>query len=487
MRKCSIMVLCLLLISASAIVWAHASINSEKDNVTLSETVLYGDRSEAENLSVTTHICQSGHLFWDTTLKTGDENLIDTDFRFTQKEENNFPDFDYGVTVEATGSCGYSAGDIEYDLLPETAQFAADHTQNGEYHSETVNLKDFYDFFPLRIIVDIKGFNYYSDDVFATEANAADEIKEEFLDYFRFPIEEDFLYDIAIQKDAEGRIISYEGNPAETETFWLTTLSTVTDDACYFTFDLSSWPGIDTSMIKGGYGIYRLPLSVIEEQDTYFGTVSGETEIYPENLSTVYQLDENIEIIDFKASEKHDELILTTLENGFYRITVLDASTGRELQKIQAMQQSADGDGFYQTFYYDDFMAIKDIDNRFAVIEINDDGEFIPVITTHPFEADLSTIITSASGLAWDGEKLAFASYIYEEYPSESYENSYYLLEKCGFYLLVLNEEGVLYAGKYDSSLDINSNSLTDHGWESINYYDYTRPREDIPITLKWN
>lgn len=481
------MVLCFLVICTSGIVWAHASINSEKDNVTLNETVLYGDKDEAENLSVTAHVSQSGHLFWDTTLKTGKENLVETDFRFSQKEENHFSDFDYGISVEATGSFGLSSAEINYDMLPATAQFTADRTQNGEVHSETVNLKDFYDFFPLRIIIDIKGFTYYSDDAFFTGEDEMAEIKNEFIDYFKFPIEEDYMYDVTIEKDSEGNIVTYEGNPSEDESFWLTTLSAVTDDACYFTFDLSSSPDIDTGQIKGGYGIYRLPLSVTEEEDKYFGTVPGNVKVDAEDLSTVYHLDRNIEIIDFKFSEKHNKLILTTLENGFYCITVLDASTGKELQKIPAMEQSAQGEGFFHIFCCDDFMAIKDLDNRFSVIEIQADGKFVPVLTTAPFDADLSTILNSSSNLAWNGEKLAFASYICEEYPNTPYEDSYYLIDKCGFYLLVLNDEAVLYCGKYDSSLDINSSSCRNEGWKTIDYYDYSRPREDIPITIKWN
>ncbi|MDO4482041.1 MAG: hypothetical protein Q4C14_04855 [Bacillota bacterium] len=487
MKKCLVIMLCILIVCTSGIIWAHASVNSERDNVTLNETVLWGDKSEAENLSVTTHVTQSGHLFWDTTLKTGKENLVKTDFRFSQKKVNLFSNYDYGVSVDAASGCGYMSDEIYYDMLPEAAQFAADRTQNGETHSETVNLKDFYEYFPLRIVLDFKGFTYYSDDIFFTGESETDEIKDAFLDYFKLPIEKDFLYDVTIQKDAEGVIVSYEGNPDEDQGFWLTTLSAVANDACYFTFDLSSSQDISTDCIKGGYGIYRLPFSETGEQQKYFGTVPGSISVDAKNLSTVYQLEKNIVIIDFKFSEKHNELILTTIEDGFYCVTVLDASTGKELNKIKIMEESSESEGLYSTFYYDDFMVIKDLDNRFSVIEIESGGKLVSALTTAPFKADLSNILNSSSGFAWNGEKLAFASYICEEYADTDYEDSYYMVDKCGFYMMVLNEDGVLYCGKYDSSLDINSSSCSLEGWDKIEYNDYNRTRQDIPVTVSWD
>lgn len=75
------------------------------------------------------------------------------------------------------------------------------------------------------------------------------------------------------------------------------------------------------------------------------------------------------------------------------------------------------------------------------------------------------------AAMSWDGERLAVA----EPQLEEDMNSGRY--EKCGFNLSVYDESGLLYAGKYDSSLDIN---------RGLDYSYRCRPLELSPIYLRW-
>ncbi|NLM62086.1 MAG: hypothetical protein GX193_08435, partial [Clostridiales bacterium] len=67
MRKSIIIVIMLLVLSLSGVIIAHGMVDESKDAVVLDETVLYGDKSAAEGLSVNIRVHCNNRLFWDTT------------------------------------------------------------------------------------------------------------------------------------------------------------------------------------------------------------------------------------------------------------------------------------------------------------------------------------------------------------------------------------------------------------------------------------
>ncbi|MBR6700319.1 MAG: hypothetical protein IKL72_01165 [Firmicutes bacterium] len=512
MKKCLILVLCLLLISTCSIFAAHSIIDPKQDQVQVEETVLSGDVKAAEGLSVTTHIGASGHLFWDTCCKLGEDMETSTDFRFSHKEEHHFEYIDDQAIMLEMENDFSAGGIIDYEGLNDAIKHVADNTGPSERHEETVDLKDYYDFFPLDVRIGMSHCFFDSTDPFYEEPDAQG-ILTTFNEFFRFPITGPYLQSVTVQKDMDGNIIELQVTSADNACFYLETISEVSKNNCWFTFKFQGDTRPGTGSIPGGYGIYCLPFSDAEEGDPNYS--SYPIMVHPEDLKNAYPLSENAEVMDLYYSEKFDRLFLTTIEDGWHWVTVLDGSTGEELQRFKSMPEypegstdkgqtvesmtvSADDTGVYKCFYQKDLMVIMDINGRFAVIEIDEKGFLKQVLVTEPltelhaFALDPSTPqeeyrfdFSGQTGLAWDGEKLAVSSYINKFHPMTG-DASYYMMDSCDFFVLVIDEEGLQYAGIYDTSLDTGAESSYAYGWYGLDYYDLIVPLESTPVTVDW-
>ena len=104
-------------------------------------------------------------------------------------------------------------------------------------------------------------------------------------DFFRIPVLDDEYYEVGLTKGSDGEVyVTTDYGTAEgDDDFYFNVQSCDTDEAAYFFFESHSMSGnvVDTSMIPGGYGIYRMP----------HGEKDGKSPI--ERLETVYPLDPN--------------------------------------------------------------------------------------------------------------------------------------------------------------------------------------------------
>ena len=101
-----------------------------------------------------------------------------------------------------------------------------------------------------------------------------------------------------------GAWLSYELDRAKknSDSFSFETIACGTPEAVYFTFDPHSYRGelVDTSMIPGGYGLYRLPYD--SEKNVFL----------PEKLKMVYPLDPTRDYVSIHSSPDGQKLLLTS-------------------------------------------------------------------------------------------------------------------------------------------------------------------------------
>jgi hypothetical protein len=111
MRKSLIITILLLIVCIWGVTSAHVAVNAKKDAVTLDETVLFGDKSEVENLIVNTNIHCNNRLFWDTEYIVGELPQIRTDFHFYQSERHSRSSEReyYGVQLDIHTNFGISS------------------------------------------------------------------------------------------------------------------------------------------------------------------------------------------------------------------------------------------------------------------------------------------------------------------------------------------------------------------------------------------
>jgi hypothetical protein len=86
MRKATIAMLLLLVISIGGVCVAAAGVHAPHDQVELKENVIYGDSAAANGLEIQTHVTWDNHLFWDTTLWLAQKTAWKRIFDFPQSE-----------------------------------------------------------------------------------------------------------------------------------------------------------------------------------------------------------------------------------------------------------------------------------------------------------------------------------------------------------------------------------------------------------------
>ena len=516
MKKSIFIFILLLLISVGSIIAVHAVIYPEKDNISLKETVLYGDKSAANELHVKTNLGSDNHLFWTTECNIGEKNEVLTDFTFSHKAQQHFYEGESSaISLYTSDNFGLQGG-VDTDIIKnEAIKAAIENSAPGETHTEKIRLKDYYDFFPLNININFElknsgsgiSYSYMRDDLDFWGDEYNDDLNknlyEDFVNFFRFAVPDNYMQKITVGKDDKGNVIdlsleSYLSSddpdtadsaltPDVSPTFYLDTISALTDDACYFTFLLND-SAVDTSFISGGYGIYCLPFEVLEDDSD---SVFNQVKLHSEQLKMVYGISENAEIKELELSPDGTKLLLVTEENGSFFLTVLDAKNVKELQKIEIMQKGSDvNSAFDRTFLYDGFMVVANVDGRLTLLSEDSSGLYNNIFTTAPVLGEYEYLLWDYnSGFAWDGEKLAMATYAYQKYDYD--DGSYGLAQKCSFIVTVFGSDSkMLYQGYYASSLDTSGDDAVLFQGRKFNYSlndSKCLPLEDTVIDVDWD
>ena len=86
MKKATILMTLVLLLAICGVGVLAADVFEERDQVVLTEKVVYGDRVEADGLSVQINSHYRSRLFWNTILQFNDTTDIETDYSFSAKQ-----------------------------------------------------------------------------------------------------------------------------------------------------------------------------------------------------------------------------------------------------------------------------------------------------------------------------------------------------------------------------------------------------------------
>ena len=177
----------------------------------------------------------------------------------------------------------------------------------------------------------------------------------------------------------------------------------MTDDACFFRLSNRTENGklVDMSRIPGGYGIYILPY-VQSEADSF-----PDTYLCADQLACFFPLDPAVEIRHLGLTPDGSALVLHTVENNIYYVTLIDVKTAAVLQKLAVMDDFTDED-YTNITETDDFTCIRVSERRICVLTQEADGQF-QVALTSDFDSELPFAVgySSISEMAFDGERLA--------------------------------------------------------------------------------
>ncbi len=228
--------------------------------------------------------------------------------------------------------------------------------KNGSKYAK-IHVKDILDYYIMDVLIyggkdDAISFFFTSLDM--GEGNASEDARtwKAWQEFFKIPVlEEEYCsYQLGIGDNGEIYTSADYGTPEGKDAFYFNVQACETDEAVYFIFDAHSIKNnlVDTGLIPGGFGIYRMP----------FETKDGS--LPAENIETIYSLDPEAHYLGISASSDGKKLFVSYYydeeigsgETGDGRPTifseVIDIAAGKCDEKIKAI------DGCEYVFIRDD-------------------------------------------------------------------------------------------------------------------------------------
>lgn len=249
-------------------------------------------------------------------------------------------------------------------------------------------------------------------------------------EYFRIPVIKDEVIEFTGIEDENGEYAYLYHQPVgdSFEPYWI---NVVTEDAVLFTFNTHTENNaiVDTSLIPGGYGIYRLPYSM--------GT-DGWTDVRTEELNVFYPMNPASDVIDMNMTLDQKTLMVVYVLDKKIRCSLIDTQTGECLYDAEMMPEietdywyisSACGEDFFALELFPPTIYTSREDVSLWVLGKDNNGQYGELMHAE----NNGTLEPSVGNVIFDGERLAQVDY-----------NVEYLT------VSVYSEEGLIYQGRYD-------------------------------------
>jgi len=497
MRRALAITVCLLLaLSLGTSFFAREAL-AAADQVQFRQEVRYGDVSAAEGLVIDERLTLDDHLFWDLRFVYGEGGFsAETGYSFNEsrKREPHFgsPDTSF-VMYDYIDDAVTSDGTTKVSLDPRggiTRAFSdlMAETPSGTRGEKTVRLADYYQYYPLSAYVQIDegGSSVYvaggdpslllMNERSGPEAYFAHRVHE----FFRIPVPEDQYIKITVfnsggvQAAGSAETSGYEGFDEGHDAFSLMTQSAASEDAIYFWFGNRTNYGdiVDTSLIPGGYGIYRIPIGRLRFEDQDGNVTEQERAALVDGLSLFYPVDEEAMIQHIWIDKDGKTLILHVVDDNKYYVDLIDAASGDTLRRIDMGPAEGGTEGSegedprrFGCLYEDEgeFELVWGISPQRRLWMIGkDESGSLGVLTDWivPEEMMDDTYLIDGMGrrgrvLAFDGSRLAVCGH------TGNYNSSHG--GECGHYVYVFDDTGLRYSGVVTSTLDDASKTIFDY------------------------
>lgn len=504
MKKMFGLFLVAMLGSLAALVLLPGQLLKAADQVTFTEEVIFGDKSVADGVAVTAHYAYDNHLFWDTVFTVGtpfdntgvpevsgtSSGSAETEYTFyplshsqtreaSWKEKRGYGCLDWNSPIYAGWSSSTTGGfDLNVEdrtyipsaLLP-AYRTLAEQTQPGESNSMLIHLNEYMEYYPIEINVEhlrsAAQIVYYL---------TGEEQARAYSDYFKIPVSEEEWYQITLEKDKTGAIVSVGGAEAGDNLFHFQweVASICTDTDIYFIVSpYSNGTRLDFSQVPGGFGVYRQPYSADENNCAV---------IHTEELELVYALTDDFSVggtllLDINSAGQL--VIFSDTKEGSTAFLVLDLQTW-ELVQNGEFSNPSDGGLLTIARATDEFLLLNYENNTFALLEYQPQG----LCYQFDFQAPEDSVLPDFNwqlynSMDWNGEELVYVSY----------ERSYYgQTFNCNFDVEVYDATGQLYHGRYVCSLQTKQeySPINWEYWNQNNWEESCWPNAEVSIQVNW-
>lgn len=435
MKRTSILVLLLALLSAAVLTGVSIAVQWKGSSVTVEAETLAGDQAAAEGLELSLPVYCQNAMLWELTVPAAWPGDTDSRFDFSslglRNAQFNLLNLTSPYPMVRSVAGTPDVLDIRIPLgsssdWEEAVQLVADETPAGEEHTRQIHLAEVYDAWPIRVY--LEGNGVWNQPVGQT-----------FEDYFSIPIPQNYQVEVTVKKNERGKVTRTDVENDPQCSLECTVDTVETGDAILFLLKVHyfSWESYqefsaDGSAIPGGWGIYRLTTN----EDKTEGS-----------LKTLFSLPEGSMAQQFWASQDGSTLFLLTVEEGVLRLRVFDQNM--VLLDTQDLMPAGESDPFYDLLQGEDFFVaiVADEDRyRFAVVS-RENGAWTTALSADTLTQEQSGypfysrdgIEANVLGVDYAQGRLAVCATNFDLEPS--------------FYLSVYDQDGLAYLGRYSSSL----------------------------------
>ncbi len=424
-RTLSALLAVLILLTAATGAVIH-TVDAKKEHIVFTEQILAGDSAHLDGLSVSIKAGYGSALSWDLRHTIGQNPKTEAEFSLHGTETEYAVNEKFGMYVarDILVSSSHPIGEPLSSVFPEsTVSFVfreafeslLAEARQGKPSTQQIPLSDYFDYYPIEGTLMFSGFDRGND------GTSVKRFRQMLNDYFRIPVLKEEMRTLSVVAEADK--LRYEIKTSGLY-FDFMTQSVFTDDACYFIFDnkaVKDDARVDTSLIPGGYGIYKLTLT-----DNDLDTAS---------LSTVFSLDEKTSIRTLDISRDKKSLYLITEENGIGILRILDADTMRVLYCGET-----DLSLFYEIYSGENYVLLQ-LKDQFRLIVCEDGVSYHEAFSfrhvhAHPLQTE---------ALLYRDDTLV----IVEPRRLHSYSP-----DAVGFSVAIYDDTGLLCHAEYDCNLD---------------------------------
>lgn len=495
----------LVIVSLGAASFTFTAVRGQMADCRITEKTIVGDAAAAAGLSASFGMGLQNQLYWRNVYTYGgaDDGADVQETAFSRK--NPFPADKKGPVpyVRLTGymTSGNALDDILTDpaegylirqeLLAQVRQEffttgAAERVQeikralpaDGET-TQNLKLKDIFRYYPIE--GDLTGTSIWAasldNAVYASENPA--KLWQDINRFLRIPIPETESSGFSVGKYPDGSLNFnyYQGKEncsQQEDHFDFHSIACSTPDAVYFTFNTHTDDGdvVDTSLIPGGYGIYRLPYD--REKEIFLS----------EKLEMVYALDPKKQYTDIYASPDGAKLFLVSQAARLAAVGVKEVQATAEIIDVRTMQCdrreeivcSADTALGYDAGDYLIFRGRSEL-----CLYTYQDGSYKKelMLTDVDFRkpALRNLFYDNRCRTAYDGKRLSILGEA--DFDIEDDDNTMWLWETAGTVeVAVLDASGLVYYGTLRSNMQDFCNAKEYRAWE-----DNVKPRDGAAKT----
>ncbi|MGN0718423.1 MAG: hypothetical protein ACI4LQ_01310 [Anaerovoracaceae bacterium] len=446
---------------AASLGWISGQLRTAEEKIEITETYCQGDPAAIYGLRLQLQSSCGQDLFWETDCTFQNESMYPTSkSRFCYGQRNTElpepPSSYFNLNVSHGHDVWEESIEGEQPGLAAASLEIAKNTPAGKNGRRTVRMADYCKYYALSLQARIPFASTSSQKKFfgssrvildetakaswyaSLEKNSGQMIMQELQDYFQIPVLEDENVYIEIGRDGSGNVDSAAYGPPEkgSDAYYTSCQSVDLGNAFCFVIQGHSVFGkpMDFSQVPGGYGIYRIPYT-------------SEGALQPDALTMVHSLNPSIEILSLSLSEDGSRILLQTLEDGFYCLTVLHAETFKELQYTAYPMQNTEDHTVPSLFRGENCLAVLSANmQQLMILAEKDDGTYQSVFTARlPEKLMEMQNFTDCDRLLYTDDRLFIAGSLYTT--DNGGDRPY------GFYIAVYDKTGLLYYGEYETSL----------------------------------